>query len=126
MSHVRQQNTSPEVTVRRLLHRLGYRFRLHRRDLPGTPDIVLPCLRTVIFVHGCFWHSHPECPRAKRPDTNRNFWSAKLDRNIARDSRVEGDLQRLGWQVMTVWQCEVKNEAVLTDRLLELRRPLLS
>lgn len=113
MSRVRQRDTTPEVKVRRLLHRLGYRFRLHRKDLPGKPDIVLPKHKAVVFVHGCFWHGHTGCRRAARPTSNAAFWNSKLDKNLARDARVEAELSNLGWRVLTIWQCQVRDVAKL-------------
>lgn len=106
MSRVRQANTKPEMLVRSLLHRLGYRFRLHRKDLPGSPDIVLPKHRTAIFVHGCFWHRHAGCRKATTPKSNLDYWLKKFEENIERDSRKERELAALGWRVVTVWQCE--------------------
>jgi len=116
MARVKNKNTAPEILVRSLLHRMGYRFRLHRRDLPGSPDIVLPRYKKVIFVHGCFWHGH-NCPRGKRPATNREFWDAKLDRNIERDRIARKSLEELGWQSLIVWQCQTKNEEQLRTQL---------
>lgn len=118
MARVKNKNTAPEVQVRKLLHRLRYRFRLHRRDLPGSPDIVLPRHQKVIFVHGCFWHGH-NCPRGKRPATRREFWNAKLDKNRERDSANQRKLQELGWQVLVIWDCELKDEDALTSKLME-------
>lgn len=120
MARVRNRNTAPELVVRRLLHAMGYRFRLHRRDLPGSPDIVLPKYRTAIFVHGCFWHGHPGCPRAARPTTNVEFWNRKLDTNLRRDAQVREDLERLGWHVVVVWQCETRDLDALRSRFVDL------
>lgn len=117
MSRVKGQDTAPEKAVRSLLHRMGYRFRLHSQDLPGRPDIVLRKYRTVIFVHGCFWHGHVGCPRAKRPTTNTEFWNAKIDGNIARDASAAASLRAQGWRVMTLWQCRIKNQGTLTAEL---------
>ena len=108
MARVKGKDTGPEKTVRSALHRLGYRFRLHRKDLPGKPDIVLPRRRAVIFVHGCFWHGHPGCPRAARPTANADYWNAKIDANIDRDRRARNRLRRLGWRVMVVWECRIR------------------
>ncbi len=119
MARVKNKNTEPEIIVRRVLHRLGYRFRLHRRDLPGNPDIVLTKYHTVIFVHGCFWHGH-DCPRGKRPSTNKAFWNQKLDKNIERDKTNQQKLRDLGWNVGIVWGCEVKNSKNLEQKLIEL------
>lgn len=113
MSRVKNRNTRPEVLVRSLLHRLGFRFRLHRSDLPGTPDIVLPKYRTVVFVNGCYWHGHA-CSRGKLPDTNREFWRKKIDKNKARDAENRASLERLGWHVIVVWSCETLSVAKLT------------
>jgi DNA mismatch endonuclease, patch repair protein len=107
MSHVRGKDTTPEMTVRSLLHRLGYRFRLHCKHLPGKRDIVLPAYRSVIFVHGCFWHDHLGCKRAGRPASNREFWNTKIDKNVERDRAVQTRLKDLGWRVMVLWQCEI-------------------
>lgn len=106
MSRVRGGNTTPELVVRRIVHALGYRFRLHRRDLPGTPDIVLPRSRKIIFVHGCFWHRHPGCSRATTPRTRTAFWQRKFERNVERDRRNIAELQTLGWKILVVWECE--------------------
>jgi DNA mismatch endonuclease (patch repair protein) len=119
MSHVKGSNTKPELAVRKLLHKQGFRFRLHRKDLAGRPDIVLPKYRTVIFVHGCFWHGHEGCPKAVRPTANAEFWNKKLDGNKARDRLVRADLEKLGWSVIIVWQCEMNSED-LGDRLAQL------
>lgn len=117
MARVRGQDTKPELVVRRLLHSMGYRFRLHRRDLPGSPDIVLPGYRKVVFVHGCFWHGHEECHRAARPTSNAEFWNRKLDGNKRRDIETHQQLSSLGWQILVVWQCQAKNTDVLRERL---------
>ncbi|NNU15110.1 DNA mismatch endonuclease Vsr [Parvularcula sp. ZS-1/3] len=110
MRAVKQKDTKPELAVRRALHALGYRFRLHRRDLPGRPDIVLPKHRTVIFVHGCFWHQHSECVNGHRPTSNSSYWGPKLDRNIQRDAEKAEALRGAGWTVATIWECETKLE----------------
>ena len=112
MRQVKGRNTAPELKVRRLLHRLGARFRLHRKDLPGAPDIVLPSRRLAIFVHGCFWHGH-DCPRGARvPKQNRDYWLAKVARNRERDAANRTALQSLGWRVETLWECELKDQAL--------------
>jgi DNA mismatch endonuclease (patch repair protein) len=109
MSRVHGANTTPEIRVRKLLHSMGYRFRLHRRDLPGNPDIVLPKYKTVIFVHGCFWHGCPTCRRAKiRPVANAEYWEKKLDRTLGRDKNNQAVLEQMGWRVMVIWECETK------------------
>lgn len=117
MSRIGARNTAPELRVRGILHRLGFRFRLHRRDLPGTPDIVLPRFRTALFVHGCFWHRHPGCSRASLPATNVARWQAKFDRNTARDREARRALEAAGWRVELIWECELKNQRALVDRL---------
>ncbi len=116
MRAVGSRNTGPELVVRRALHRLGYRFRLHRTDLPGTPDIVLPGRSAVIFVHGCFWHGH-RCRKGRAPKSNTEFWTEKILRNRERDRRVKANLRRAGWRCATVWQCETRDCAKL-DRVL--------
>jgi DNA mismatch endonuclease (patch repair protein) len=108
MSKVGATDTAPEFIVRRTLHQLGYRFRLHRKDLPGRPDIVLPRHRAVVFVHGCFWHHHAGCPRSKLPATNAKFWENKILHNVKRDRQAVTKLRRSGWQVIVVWECETK------------------
>ncbi|MCW8918551.1 MAG: DNA mismatch endonuclease Vsr [Gammaproteobacteria bacterium] len=117
MRSVRQKNTKPEITVRRLAHRLGLRFRVNRKDLPGTPDIVFPKYHTVIFVHGCFWHRHPECKRATTPKTRVEFWQEKFEKNQERDARKIAHLKDLGWRVEVIWECETENKAALEERL---------
>jgi DNA mismatch endonuclease (patch repair protein) len=117
MARVRQKNTGPELKLRKLLTRMGFRYRLHRRDLPGSPDVVFPGRRTVVFVHGCFWHGH-DCPRgARRPKQNAEYWTAKTTRNLARDAEVEAGLVALGWRPVVVWECELRDEAALERRL---------
>lgn len=119
MSNVRSKNTKPELKVRSLLHRLGYRFRIHRKDLPGKPDIVLPKYHLAIFVHGCFWHQHPGCNRAKLPKKNRIFWEAKLIGNAKRDSVVQEKLKKIGWNVLVIWECDIKRDNRLVINKLE-------
>jgi len=116
MSRIGSKNTAPELIVRRLLHRLGYRFRLHRKELPGTPDIVLPGRKTVIFVHGCFWHAHG-CKIGRPPKTRPEFWGPKLARNRERDEDKAAKLVEMGWEVVTVWQCETRDPEALALRL---------
>ncbi|GGA02656.1 very short patch repair endonuclease [Blastomonas marina] len=118
MSRVRGKDTNPEMAVRRLVHKLGYRFRLHRRDLPGTPDLVFPGKKKVIFVHGCYWHRH-DCKKATTPKTNVEFWENKFDANIMRDNKNLNDLSELGWETMVVWQCEAEKPEEIVDRLVE-------
>ena len=117
MSRIKGRNTRPERTVRSVLHRLGFRFRLHRRDLPGVPDIVLTRHRTVIFVHGCFWHRHTGCRFAYTPKSNAEFWLNKLTSNVKRDAVNVRKLRALGWTVLTIWECQVANEQSLEARL---------
>ena len=117
MSRVRSAGTKPEMAVRRLVHALGYRFRLHRRDLPGTPDLAFPGSRKVIFMHGCFWHGHRCRAGRNRPGSNLAYWTAKLDRNKVRDRAALRKLRRLGWSVLVLWECEVKKEARLRERI---------
>ena len=117
MSRIKSGNTKPERLVRSLLHRMGYRFRLHRKDLPGRPDIVLPKYRRVVLVHGCYWHRHPGCRLAYTPKSNLEFWQAKFNENVRRDERQNRQLSELGWRVVTVWECETREPAVLAERL---------
>ncbi|MCY0148828.1 DNA mismatch endonuclease Vsr [Hoeflea sp. G2-23] len=118
MSRIAGKNTKPELSVRSALHCAGYRFRLHRKDLPGKPDLILPKHRVAVFVHGCFWHGHC-CKRGKRPTTNEAFWTEKLDRNLKRDETNVEALEKLGWTVWIIWECEI---AAGTDRLLAYLR----
>ncbi len=120
MSRIRSKDTKPEMIVRRLLHAMGVRFRLHRAALPGKPDIVLGPRRLVIFVHGCFWHRHPGCREATMPAANRDFWLAKLEGNAARDLRHRAALRKLGWRVAVIWECETKQPEKLARRLARL------
>ena len=117
MSRIKGRNTGPELLVRKLLHRMGFRFRLHARELPGTPDIVLPKYRAVIFVNGCFWHGHAGCPRATIPETRRDFWVKKITSAKERDRKAEAALTATGWRVLMLWQCELKDLAALEERL---------
>lgn len=120
MSRIGGINTSPEVKVRSLLHALGFRFRLHRKDLPGRPDIVLPRYRTVIFVHGCFWHRHECCRFAYIPKTRRAFWLRKFSSNVERDKKNQLALRKMGWRVVVVWECQLRNLTALVKRLLRI------
>ena len=117
MSRIRGSDTRPEQLVRSVLHRLGFRFRLGRRDLPGKPDIVLPKYRTVVFVHGCFWHRHAGCRYAYTPKSRTAFWQAKFRRNVERDSEVKVALEKMSWRVLYVWECETKERDALRLRL---------
>ena len=122
LSAVGSKDTRPEMVVRRLLHGLGYRFRLHRRDLPGCPDLVLPRHRLALFVHGCFWHRHEGCNLTQRPVRNAQFWEDKFRRNVERDETSRKALKRLGWRVAVIWECETRNPTKLAARLLRLLR----
>lgn len=118
MARVGQKDTKPELIVRRLLHGLGYRYRLHRRDIPGTPDICFIRRRKAIFVHGCFWHRHEGCHRTTTPKTRTSFWEEKFRVNVARDRKKLADLKRLDWDALVVWECETKEESKLESRLV--------
>lgn len=107
MSRIKSSNTKPEIAIRSLLHKTGFRFRLHRKDLPGKPDIVLPRYKTVIFVHGCFWHRHKNCRFAYEPKSRRDFWESKFKANVSRHITVENLLVEMGWKVVVIWECEV-------------------
>ena len=121
MSRIGGKNTAPELIVRKLLHALGFRFRLHRRDLPGTPDVVLPRLKTALFVHGCFWHGHG-CKIGQPPKSRQDYWLPKIERNKARDAEKAAALEAQGWRVIEVWQCETRDRERLAERLAhELR-----
>lgn len=127
MSRIRGKDTVPEVAVRSLLHRMGYRFRLHVKNLPGRPDIVLPKYRTVIFVHGCFWHRHKKCRNSKMPLTRREFWREKFSGNVGRDLRKYAELKASGWTVLIIWECELKKgEQDAVHRLTRSLRKVLS
>jgi DNA mismatch endonuclease, patch repair protein len=120
MARIGPRNTAPEIAVRRILHRLGLRFRLHRRDLPGTPDIVLPRRRLALLVNGCFWHRHAGCAFAYTPKTRVEFWTAKFERNVARDRKVRRELKDRGWRVHVIWECDTRDQAALERRLLAI------
>ena len=117
MAKIRGKNTKPELAVRSLLHRAGYRFSLHRKDLPGKPDIVLRKYNTVVFVHGCFWHRHKNCKIASTPKSNVEFWQAKFARNVSNDRKHTRKLRKMGWHVLTVWECELKNPGKVLAKL---------
>ncbi|MBK8686909.1 MAG: DNA mismatch endonuclease Vsr [Betaproteobacteria bacterium] len=135
MQGIRGRDTTPECALRSLLFRSGFRFRLHRRDLPGRPDIVLPKHQAAIFVHGCFWHRHSGCSRATTPSTNYEFWQVKFSANIARDERNLAALRQLGWRIAVVWECALRGQQAITtaravsrwlqrgDKMLELPSP---
>lgn len=120
MRAIRSKDMKPEMAVRRMAHRLGYRFRLHCKDLPGKPDMVFPKRRSIIFVHGCFWHQHcdPSCKDAQKPKSNVNYWQPKLLRNQARDAKHEAALQTQGWRVLVIWECQTKDERVLEEKII--------
>ena len=120
MSRIKGHDTKPELVVRSMLHRMGYRFRLHRKDLPGKPDIVLPKHKKVIFVNGCFWHQHEGCAQGRRqPKSNQDYWDGKLLATVERDRRNIQALEQLGWRVLVVWECELKERMLITSRLDE-------
>lgn len=126
MARIRSRDTTPELLVRSLLHRAGFRFRLHRKNLPGTPDIVLPKHKTVIFVNGCFWHQHPGCRRATLPKTNREYWIPKLLKNVVRDAKHLEQLKKANWRVLCLWECETTNRSDLAEKLVKFLRGLTS
>ncbi len=117
MSRIRSKDTKPEIIIRSLLHRMCFRFRLHRKDLPGKPDIVLPKYKVVIFVHGCFWHRHTGCPRAHIPKTNIAYWEEKFRKNKRRDCDYQRKLKKLDWKVLVVWECQTKDSNQLAQKL---------
>lgn len=118
MGRIKAKDTKPEKIVRSLLHAMGYRFRIHVGELPGKPDIVFSKKKKVIFVHGCFWHYHQECKRAKLPSTNTGFWRSKLIKNKARDELITTKLEKSGWQVLTIWQCQISDRVRLQNDLI--------
>ncbi len=120
MSRIRSKNTKPEMRVRSLLHNAGYRFSLHRKDLPGTPDIVLPKYKSIIQVRGCYWHRHHGCEKTTNPKQNSEFWQKKFDVNVQRDIRTDKALKELGWNVIVVWGCELADEKKLISKLTDL------
>lgn len=117
MRRIRKRDTKPELMVRQIAHALGFRFRLYRRDLPGTPDLVFPRLRKIIFVHGCFWHQHAGCRLARLPRSRPEYWLPKLERNVERDQQAEAALKAAGWRVLTLWECELRDPSLLRDRI---------
>lgn len=123
MSRIRGKDTKPELALRKVLHKLGLRYRLHRANLPGKPDLVFPRYKTVVFVHGCFWHRHPDCRIATTPKSNTPFWLKKFEKNILHDAQVKADLEGLGWRVLIVWECELasaQKAQTAGDRLYKL------
>ena len=119
MALIRSRDTKPELAVRSLVHGMGYRYRLHSKDLPGHPDLILKSRLKVIFVHGCFWHLHRNCPKCRLPKSNRDYWKPKLERNTARDKRVSRQLRNRGWRSLVVWECELSDTARLARRLCD-------
>ena len=117
MARIRSKGTAPELAVRQVAHALGFRFRLHRKDLPGSPDVVFPRFRTAVFVHGCYWHRHGGCRLAYEPKSNREFWQRKFNTNVERDRRAASRLQELGWRVLVIWECETADRKSLGRRL---------
>lgn len=122
MSKIRSKNTKPEIILRSALHRLGYRFRIHIKDLPGRPDIVLPKFNTIIFVQGCFWHYHEHCKEGRIPKTNSKYWKEKLYKNVERDKKHQQQCKDLGWKVIVVWECEIENQ--LSNSITEIANSL--
>ena len=120
MSAIKSKNTKPEIKVRKLLHSMGYRFRLHSKDLPGSPDFVLPKYKTVIFVHGCFWHRHENCKYASTPKTRKEFWNKKFTENKKRDSEIQEKIKILDWRSVVIWECETKNIENLRDKIIDV------
>lgn len=118
MSRIRSKDTKPEKIIRSILHKQGFRFRINRKDLPGKPDIVLPKYKTVIFVHGCFWHRHEGCKYAYTPKSNIDFWNKKFSSTLQRDKNIQNKLRKSGWKVLTIWECEIK-EIEKTPELLD-------
>ena len=119
MSAIKSKNTKPEIAVRKLLHSMGYRFRLHSKNLPGSPDIVLPKYKTVIFVHGCFWHRHENCKYASTPKTRQEFWNKKFNENILRDKKNLEILSSLGWKIIIIWECEIRNKKINLEQIFK-------
>lgn len=117
MNRIRSKDTKPEMIVRRVAHGMGYRYRLHDKRLPGSPDLVFRRRRKVIFVHGCFWHRHRNCPSARLPKSNREFWTPKLNRNRKRDEQNLRALMKAGWSILVIWECETRNTNTLTQRI---------
>ena len=120
MSAIKSKNTKPEIKVRKVLQSMGYRFRLHSKDLPGSPDIVLPKYKTVIFVHGCFWHRHENCKYASTPKTRKEFWNKKFTENKKRDSEIQEKIKILDWRSVVIWECETKNIENLRDKIIDV------
>lgn len=120
MSKIKSKNTGPEIIVRSVLHQMGYRFRLHKINLPGSPDIVLPKYKTVFFVHGCFWHRHQDCRYAYEPKSRTEFWQEKFYENILRDLRNRENIEKMGWKIFVIWECETKDLSALTKTISDI------
>ena len=120
MSAIKSKNTKPEIAVRKVLHSMGYRFRLHRKDLPGSPDIVLPKYKTVIFVHGCFWHRHENCKYATTPKTREDFWNNKFRSNVERDLEIQESIKNIEWRSVVIWECETKDIENLRGKIFDI------
>lgn len=120
MAKVRSHGTQPEIRARRVSHSLGLRFRLRRRDLPGSPDLVFPKYKIALFIHGCFWHQHTDCKRASLPKTNADFWRVKLDRNVERDYETQSAIESLGWKYVVIWECETRQKSALRTLLIKI------
>lgn len=123
MGRIGPKDTKPELRVRKLAHHLGYRFRLHRKDLPGTPDLIFPRYGAAVFVHGCFWHRHQGCKYATTPATRRAFWETKFKRNVARDRWAIETLEEMGWKVLVIWECETRDISKMEERLQGFLKP---
>ena len=119
MSAIKSKNTKPEIKVRKVLHSMGYRFRLHSKNLPGSPDIVLLKYKTVIFVHGCFWHRHQNCKYASTPKTRQEFWNKKFNENINRDKINQENLSSKGWKIIIIWECEIRNKKINLEQIFK-------
>ena len=120
MSAIKSKNTKPEIAVRKVLHSMGYRFRLHGKDLPGSPDIILPKYKTVIFVHGCFWHRHKDCKYATTPKTREEFWNNKFRSNVERDLEIQENIKNIEWRSVVIWECETKNIDNLKEKIIDV------
>ena len=120
MSAIKSKNTKPEIAVRKVLHSMGYRFRLHGKDLPGSPDIILPKYKTVIFVHGCFWHRHENCKYATTPKTREEFWNNKFRSNVERDLEIQENIKNIEWRSVVIWECETKNIDNLKEKIIDV------
>lgn len=118
MRRIKSKDTSPELIVRKIIHKMGYRFRLHRKDLPGKPDLTFPSKKKVVFVHGCFWHQHENCEISRIPKSNRQYWVPKLRRNKFRDQEHQNSLKKLGWKVLVIWECEIKELNKMNKKII--------